>query len=857
MRPLNLKVGGFTSFRDEQEIDFTDLDLFVLWGPTGSGKSSLLDAMTFALFGQVERVGSQVSQLISHGQPRLKVQLEFAVGNEAYRVTRHVTRSGGKVLLERQVGDAWENYGEGADHIRDVNKSVTKLIGLDYEAFTRSVVLPQGKFAEFLAGDSAKRREILTELLGLELFARMSRRAGEISREAKTHFETKSELLDREYGNVGPEALEAVKDKLDIGMTMLKTAEKLEKDLTKIETRWHSAAASRKALKNCADEVRDAATTFEHAADELDELSKNLEQVMREQKDAEIAVKDAAKVLATTSKQRQAAEAKHGSLEALAALRTSAASVEAARQDLLETEGSVAEAEKDLAMSSAALKDAEADEKQAAKSLDAASKALAEAQKAHDEAHRKDLVGAVVQGLSPGDPCPVCERPLESLPKAARKEVAAAKRSLETAIEAESNARAVAGAAATRVALTRQDAESADKSLKRCRVEHGKRKARVDELAAEIERVVGKGDALALLDKHTATLRGLIETEEEASKTEIETKRELDRKALQVTKVSSAIERVATRMAGVPVAPICARVAEAAPEVERLDPLPDLPEPPDALAALARGTAKDLAKLGQDLDALQAVRDKELDDLVASARAALPERTTLDVSDISAVVTMFRAQTSDLKTDVARARDTVKAMEERLVTKNRYIEEIEAHRSEHSVYKDLGKELRNDSIVQFLQAEALDVLAAAASIHLQELSSTRYKMVYEDDKFYVLDGWNGDERRLARTLSGGETFQASLALALALSEQVQHLSVTEQDHLDALFLDEGFDTLDAETLQVVAASMERLGNDGRLVGIITHLPYLADQIPVRYEVTKSERGSTLKRATSELTVGLN
>src|SRR6266542_2872469 len=88
MRPLRLEVKGFTAFRDPVEIDFTELDVFAIAGQTGSGKSSLLDAMTYALYGRVERVGDRVSQLVSQGQPRMAVKLEFAVGPDRYRVTR-------------------------------------------------------------------------------------------------------------------------------------------------------------------------------------------------------------------------------------------------------------------------------------------------------------------------------------------------------------------------------------------------------------------------------------------------------------------------------------------------------------------------------------------------------------------------------------------------------------------------------------------------------------------------------------------------------------------------------------------------------------------------------------------------
>jgi exonuclease SbcC len=109
----------------------------------------------------------------------------------------------------------------------------------------------------------------------------------------------------------------------------------------------------------------------------------------------------------------------------------------------------------------------------------------------------------------------------------------------------------------------------------------------------------------------------------------------------------------------------------------------------------------------------------------------------------------------------------------------------------------------------------------------------------------VVDTWNGDEARSVRTLSGGETFLASLALALALSEQVRSLSVTDRSRLDSLFLDEGFGTLDPEVLRTVVDAIEQLGVDGRLVGEITHDRDLAEQYQ-RLEVRKSQRGSRVE-----------
>ncbi|HVH52723.1 MAG TPA: SMC family ATPase, partial [Actinomycetota bacterium] len=168
MRPVRLELKGFTSFRDDQAIDFEGLDLFAIAGPTGSGKSSILDAITYALYGSVDRVGRQVGQLVSQGQPRMAVMLQFGVGKDRYRVARSTpTRGASRILLERWQDGEWRQAGEGADRVREADAMIRQVIGLDYEAFTRSVLLPQGKFAEFLVGDARDRRNILTELLYL------------------------------------------------------------------------------------------------------------------------------------------------------------------------------------------------------------------------------------------------------------------------------------------------------------------------------------------------------------------------------------------------------------------------------------------------------------------------------------------------------------------------------------------------------------------------------------------------------------------------------------------------------------------------------------------------------------------
>ena len=140
--------------------------------------------------------------------------------------------------------------------------------------------------------------------------------------------------------------------------------------------------------------------------------------------------------------------------------------------------------------------------------------------------------------------------------------------------------------------------------------------------------------------------------------------------------------------------------------------------------------------------------------------------------------------------------------------------------------------------------EALDLLVAGATGILRELSGGQYSLALDEktSNFMVIDHRNADELRSARTLSGGETFLASLALALSMAE----MTARGAAQLDAIFLDEGFGTLDADTLDTVAAAIEELGARGRMVGLITHVRELADRMPVRFEVTK-EATSTVQK----------
>ena len=171
----------------------------------------------------------------------------------------------------------------------------------------------------------------------------------------------------------------------------------------------------------------------------------------------------------------------------------------------------------------------------------------------------------------------------------------------------------------------------------------------------------------------------------------------------------------------------------------------------------------------------------------------------------------------------------------------------EAAHEEQSVARMLADLLRSDQFPRWLVTAAVDSLVDLASSNLAGLSGGQFDLTHEDGDFYVIDHADADSHRSVRTLSGGETFQASLALALALSAQMSSLSAAGGARLDSIFLDEGFGTLDPETLDVVASTLETLAQDDRMVGVITHVAALAERVPVRFQVTRDTRTSTVVR----------
>ncbi|WP_342478723.1 AAA family ATPase [Paenibacillus sp. FSL H7-0350] len=194
MKPILLKLSGLQSYRAQQEIDFaslTETGLFGIFGPTGSGKSSLLDAITLAMYGKVERAVNGTQGIMNHSEDQLSVAFTFELnsssGARRYRVERKFKRTG-EQSVSNTISRFIEVKADGdlvmADKLAEVTRCVEEHIGLKMDDFTRAVVLPQGKFAEFLSLRGVDRRQMLQRLFHLEQYGdglalKLSRRVKE------------------------------------------------------------------------------------------------------------------------------------------------------------------------------------------------------------------------------------------------------------------------------------------------------------------------------------------------------------------------------------------------------------------------------------------------------------------------------------------------------------------------------------------------------------------------------------------------------------------------------------------------------------------------------------------------------
>ncbi len=810
MRPLRLLLDGFGSYREPAEADFADVDFFALVGPTGAGKSTVIDGLCFALYGTVPRWGREnlIAQALAPAANSCRVCLVFEAAGRRYGVVRALTRDKKGLVhtkearlevLDPQVpasapladllAASIEALAEGPDQVKS---AVQDILGLTYEHFTQSVLLPQGRFSEFLHAKAADRQDLLVELLAFGV-----------------------------YNLIGQQA----RRRADLARERLRTAQAARQGLADVSAEAENLAAARvQTLAELASVVQEKLSALRglteqagRAAEQARATAADAALLAAIRVPAEVAglarrIGAAAGLVAERTEQRDAAE--HAELAAQQArdalpdktrterLREAYAEHSGLRTRLEQQEQALAVRRADLDARSAALTSAEAK--------------LTEARRELAATDRTHAAVALAQDLTVGADCPVCLRRVTSLPHhPVPADLMEAQAAADRAASEVKRAHSAHDQAARAAAVAGRDVEETQRQLDRV-------SAALDGAPGEVE-VRASLEAIATADK-------LLGRAQQAARAA--------RQALAGAEAERASLSEDERRAW-------ADLGTARDSVVRLGAPAtagqDLSAAWDALTGWARTQQDERQAHQADLDAAAGALHRQVTDVQAALAGQLAEHGITEVSDpgqCEAAVATHRERAANKLAAVRASRAQAGGLDD----------QIRAHREEEQVATMLGRLLRASSFERWLCGEALDSLVAEASATLLELSGGQYQLDRDErNDLFVIDYQDAGARRPVHTLSGGETFQASLALALALSRQVIGLSAGRRD-LNSMFLDEGFGTLDEDTLETVGATLERLSADSdRMIGIITHVPALAERVPVRFVVSRAGTTSTLRK----------
>jgi DNA repair protein SbcC/Rad50 len=815
MRPLRLLLDGFGTYRNATEIDFADVDFFALVGPTGSGKSTVIDALCFALYGTVPRWDNEkeVRNALAPSANACQVALIFELSGERYVAVRTLQRdkrgnvSTKSARLERLDASipadsplaelleaSAEQIAEGPDRVKT---AVQNLLGLSYEHFTQSVLLPQGGFSDFLRATPANRQRLLVELLAFGVYKEIGQRARERAQLAETKCDAARHARDQLADATG-EAESAAKARLE-ALTAL--GESVDASLAELAELDRQAAAARQLVTDIGNELRLLSALRTPAS--VPGLARNIA---------------AAQALVASSRNRrdEAAQTADTAAQARTGLPDKAAT-----QRQLEMHALRRELLSEASQQTTALATSRDREEQLAAQLQAAEQAETAAQAALEAAQRAHVAAGLAETLHVGDDCPVCRQRIGTLPaQEAPADLSAARTKLETAAKSQRQAQTAYQEAARATATAQAALDGTQSRLDKA--------AEVMASATPEAELTEQLQAIVIADDAVASAR----TEATARQTEL-TAAEKSRSALEADERRAWAELSAARDKLVPLGvPAVGSGSE------------DLAAAWAALAGWAESEREKRSQRLPELDETAAKLQQRLADATAALAGLLAEHGITDVAPVPRIPAAVAEQRVRAETLLGRVRDDRKRAA-------KLDKEIASRTEESRVAAMLGNLLRATSFERWLCSEALDSLVREASATLMELSGGQYELDRDErNDLVVIDYADAGARRPVHTLSGGETFQASLALALALSRQVIGLSAGMRE-LNSMFLDEGFGTLDSDTLETVASTLERLAADSdRMVGVITHVSELAERVPIRFVVSRIGTTSTIVKERS-------
>lgn len=876
MKPCTVEFQAFGPYAGHELVDFEKLaarGLFLICGKTGTGKTMILDAITFALYGKSSGHGRDDFEAMRCTNAAFDVTtyVRFTFENNGiyYRFERRLERkrknlSASYMVWQKDENGTWTALFENAKE-KMLNEKAEEIIGLSYEQFRQVIVLPQGQFEKFLTSDSADKEKILTSIFGEEKWQAVAQLMFEEATERRQQLKSLQEQISNSLQEEACETLaelEAViaqkKERL-VAMEAAYQEDACEKQIRALRdrlalvSRFQDLRRGKARVRAYEEKQHDRAEQEKRIqdarrAEKVKELLLELHRAEAAQAERKTAVRAADQAAGQAKQQAEqiflqvtAQQQKNDEIEEkkaqkiqLTAKITDYESIAALEQNF----------QKQRKAAESALQEAE-QEKQVYESYAPKLVMLHETYETDMEEHRKllaaylaGITGELAASLVEGQPCPVCGS-REHPQKAVRTEADTSKEHVE-------EKRAEADAVYQKLQQTMQKQEQAKKKY-----EEKQRLAQELQLAKETaytrlaemqNNLIPEIGSLAELQKKlqqltdeigkdTEQLQSLTKMLEQANNTVAETaaKAELARQEEELTqkKQEAAMQAVAKGLSEHGFADI--------KEAEQLlmgeKELEGMRRQIADYDAGKKAAEEQVMRLQEELG-----RQQEPDEEACKTELARLEKLQETYAKETAVLSETIRRLSQKEEKLALAGE---ALEEKL---------LEAE-------QDLAfaKKLRGDAgtgLQRYVLGILFSSVIAAANRMLSMVHGGRYRLFRSDEKaqgsnkrgleLKVYDK-NSEEHegRFVSTLSGGEKFLASLALSIGMSTIAQKSGI----RIEALFIDEGFGSLDEDSITDAMQILGSIQQANGLVGIISHVQLLQERIPTKLRVEETEKGS--------------
>lgn len=924
MKPLKLTMSAFGSYAGKNVIDFTGQQqgIFLITGDTGAGKTTIFDAITYALYNQTsggERNGNMMRSQYAQPETETYVELEFLYRGQTYRVRRNPdykitkTLKNGKIREQKVPHSVELTLPDGTVFPEKKNATDAKIIeilGLTADQFSQIVMIAQGDFLKLLYTKSDERKMIFSKLFRTDIYWKIQENLRRKSMEMDERIQENDRAFEQEKSRIIPlpeseelpldelvERLrERLKDALKEQNLRRANVEELNKKITKYEeinklfVSLEKIRQTGKELEARQAESKERRQQIENAR-KADKVLVAEQQNLRQQQEVEQSAQAIAKMTETlandqemfeslkTQLQEEEAKQKREAADIqkkMLALEQSFPSYEAL-QNARSEEQQAKKVWEDLGKTSeesfhkkkagiAALKEQQKRQEQVVeqtkKNWEQTSLSASESAKHYEhiyEAFLKEQAGILAENLSAGCPCPVCGSTIHPDPAklsdhaVTELEVEQAKKTRAAAEEKRDLAYAAFEAEKTKKQKLAQavEKEEADFVLaqtiaKQQRKEAEQNYVSLQKTAEQIrEKLVYP--SLAEAKKQYAAMQKALEAAEQ----------EIAKKRQKVSELAEAMNTLKGQ-----------KLAEE--------------ENQKTAKKLAVKTEKEYAKL---LEKSGFVSEETYH------LAILPERSRSKLErEEKEYESQCLRQQSEQKllekqvsgktyTDTSELNEQLKAEKQALKeTEKTYMELHTAYENDRSVlqncavYLEKGKKLESeDQVIKSLSKTANGRLSGSAKIDFETYIQRQYfkQIIHEANKRlltmsnhqFILklkeeantgrktnEGLDlsvyslvTDSERDVKTLSGGESFLAALAMALGLSDIVERSAGAI--HPDMMFIDEGFGSLDAQSRQQAIEVLAELAGDSRMVGIISHVTELKEQIDRKLVVSRTDKGS--------------